>query len=719
LRTRINNTLALFLALGAANPAVVSAVEPIAAAKRVVVIKLDGLPGWYVDKALQTKDPETGKSRAPWIDHIFDKNGVRFMNFYTRGVSLSVPAWQILDTGLPAQIHGNAEFDRYTSHVYDYLNFFPFYVDYSRGKMADMPSVEVIDEAGLPMLLDRFAPNERLQSYQLNQRGLRLKALPRALKARFMGVAPRQLMDEWQAGFFSLGRGVFEQMEKDLIARLQDPQTRYLDYFSGDFDHQTHLTMDAFSQTSVFEKIDRQIGRIWEAIRRSPLGDETVLAVVSDHGMNTTEGVISQGYSLVNYFTSAEGGGHHVVTNRHVLQEYKLIGLDPWVYRVTTESEFSPYLQGKHKQYPTVLLDLDGNERASVYFRNNHLNRLHMALAQRRDALALSIVDSQRTRWKEALSNLRPEIARLRKLLADTPEPLQVKSDEDRRVSSHRHTWNQFAERYETYAKSLERLLALDAASLHARRFKIEELIPPGAMGELNSPADLQDYAVELRSDGTFRTINYLAALPALRTRNVVQKELSPYPVDFVAMEESPGGPILLYAGPDRRVRLLRDSESGTLRYAPVDGWKEGLPLRILEDPEFRAGKEWLEQPHNETEWLRATHRTKYSNAVPGLAEQFNRPSTKQRALARADLLILANDHWNFNVRSFNPGGNHGSFFRISTHSTLMFWGGAKTGVGKGLRVEEPYDSLVFVPTVLKALGMPHSDLPGKAVPLR
>jgi len=40
----------------------------------------------------------------------------------------------------------------------------------------------------------------------------------------------------------------------------------------------------------------------------------------------------------------------------------------------------------------------------------------------------------------------------------------------------------------------------------------------------------------------------------------------------------------------------------------------------------------------------------------------------------------LRPNHWNFDVRGFNPGGNHGSFFRISTHSTLMFAGGERTG---------------------------------------
>jgi hypothetical protein len=61
-------------------------------------------------------------------------------------------------------------------------------------------------------------------------------------------------------------------------------------------------------------------------------------------------------------------------------------------------------------------------------------------------------------------------------------------------------------------------------------------------------------------------------------------------------------------------------------------------------------------------------------------------------------------------VRGFNPGGNHGSFFRISTHSTLMLAGGDMTGVPRGAVIEEPYDSLSFVPTVLALTGNLRDD---------
>ncbi|MBV9243003.1 MAG: hypothetical protein JO314_13445, partial [Acidobacteria bacterium] len=67
--------------------------------KRVVIIKIDGLPGYYVDRFVKERDRSTGRSVLPWIDEIFYKNGSHLENFYTRGMSLSAPAWGMLDTG--------------------------------------------------------------------------------------------------------------------------------------------------------------------------------------------------------------------------------------------------------------------------------------------------------------------------------------------------------------------------------------------------------------------------------------------------------------------------------------------------------------------------------------------------------------------------------------------------------------------------------------------
>ena len=120
--TRRTFLLAAFVLLLTAYPSAVA--QP----KRLVIIKCDGLPYEMVDRLARQRDPQSGKSVLPWIDHIFYQRGTRLSNFYVRGMSLSAPSWSLLDTGQHLQIKGNVEFDRYTLRSYDYLNFFPLYI---------------------------------------------------------------------------------------------------------------------------------------------------------------------------------------------------------------------------------------------------------------------------------------------------------------------------------------------------------------------------------------------------------------------------------------------------------------------------------------------------------------------------------------------------------------------------------------------------------------
>ena len=128
--------------------------------KRLVLIKCDGLPQDLVDRLVKERDPETGKSELPWIEHIFYQRGTRLSNFYVRGMSLSAPSWSLLETGQHLEIKGNVEFDRYTLHSYDYLNFIPLYLARINGSRIDMPGVEVMDSLGIPLLPDGKIPND-------------------------------------------------------------------------------------------------------------------------------------------------------------------------------------------------------------------------------------------------------------------------------------------------------------------------------------------------------------------------------------------------------------------------------------------------------------------------------------------------------------------------------------------------------------------------------
>src|SRR6185436_1920328 len=258
-----------------------------AQARRVVVLKVDGLPFDTVDRFVRERDPQTGKSRLPWIEHIFYENGTRLTNFYVRGMSLSGPSWSLVDTGQHLQIKGNVEFDRDILHTYDYLNFMPFYFKQFYRGTTDMPGTEVVDSLGLRLLMDAYDNYQRLPGSQLYGRGARLGTLQRAGQAQF-AKNPVELAQEFFVGL-DLRHAVFSQYERELIEALNDPRIRYLDLFDMSFDHAAHHTNDRESQVAVLRKLDSLIGRVWTAIEKTPLASETILVVVSDHGFNTDE----------------------------------------------------------------------------------------------------------------------------------------------------------------------------------------------------------------------------------------------------------------------------------------------------------------------------------------------------------------------------------------------------------------------------------------------
>src|SRR5207249_2969944 len=101
---------------------------------------------------------------------------------------------------------------------------------------------------------DRFAPDERFQSMQLLQRGVRWSTLGDSVRAR-LARPVRALIDEWQTGF-ELGEGIYQQEEKELIAALANPKIAYLDYYTGDYDHTGHLTNDPQAQLNVLKRLD-------------------------------------------------------------------------------------------------------------------------------------------------------------------------------------------------------------------------------------------------------------------------------------------------------------------------------------------------------------------------------------------------------------------------------------------------------------------------------
>ncbi|MFN2515069.1 MAG: alkaline phosphatase family protein [Pyrinomonadaceae bacterium] len=771
--------------------------------KRVVAIQFDGLPFDVVDRFVHERDRRTGKSQLPWIDYIFYQRGTRLANFYVRGMSLSAPSWSLIDTGQHLQIKGNVEFDRYTLQTYDYLNFIPYYVQATAGRRIDMQGVEVLDSIGIPLLADAYPHNQRHATFSLFQRGPRYVTFPMALKNKFK-KAPKELFDEWTTGF-DLISSVPDQLVRELIEALGDPRRRYLELALTDFDHIAHHNNDRESHLFVLKHLDAILGEIWTAIQKSPLASETALLVVSDHGINSDERVYSQGYNLVRLLGSAAGGGHHVVTKRRLLIDYAIKGLNPFFQVITTPTRDSYYLKGQDINYPTAMLDFDGNERASLHFRDSTLNLLQIILQQlqrpevsdqMRNALTNELfkaLDRRRTEWQgnldqinEELGALRRGIEKQRELCAAQPKTFTKEeanaglNDQSKRVCVWLDIWMGQESSYTEYARTLTNLLALRKEHLDPYKLSIHDLIARGAMGESNNLHHLQNYVagiapggLALKSDGSldmqksFVHLDYFSMLSSLTVNNNVQVGVVNHPVDLIATripselvkpllnEHGIGADVVwVYGGPDKQALILsREDQRGQLsfRYVPVKNlrqnqdsslqfefppWRAGLPLQMLEDEHLRVPEKspetWLSQWHTDVEWLRALHKTRYSNALIGLHEELarhligrlsldetgispderlrRRLLRRQRENIEADILVVASDHWNFDVRGFNPGGNHGSFFRISTHSAFMLAGGDQTGIPRGAIVEEPYDSLSFVPTVLALTGNLRDD---------
>jgi len=775
--------------------------------RRLIILRFDGLSPELIRRYVAERNPQTGKSYLPWIRRVFYEEGIVFENFYTRGQSLSGPSWAMLATGRPQPLLSNVEWDRATGRMEDYLNNVLIQYELLRGRRLHARAVEVLDERGAPLLEDLYEQDEKRIGLELIRRGTSWTALARTLRARFPHRSAEEMLARWLGGPDS--HEAFDMAnEEHLLANMKDPRFRYLSAFYTLFDHFVHTNNDGGMIRELLQQVDRTVGRLYTAIREGPYAEETVLILISDHGITTHPDVYSQGFNLVNYFARADWGGHHVLTKRANLHDFQFRSVNFLAQGFVNPSRESLYLKGQ-AHYPTLFIDYDGNERAMLHFRNSDLNLLHLVLREmkrhrpEREARALrafffDVIERNRARWERECREVREELwaldtwlRRLRETASALPSEHELRKD----LQVQMKNLAEYRAEYEAYLRMLANLLALRPESFDPHAARIEDLIRPRTFGARNSVYQLQNYVVGLadgtihvRADGrvdeaaTFRRLDYFRLLKGHRVLNNVQPQVAPYPVDFLALripyeEIRPalqGTPldtgydvVWLYGGEDHQALIVArplptDSEQWLLRYVPIarlrqsaDGtiafeWRDfrpGLPLALWEDDGLRVAgdrRAWLEAFHSEREWIEAAHGTRYAIAIVGLYELLGKPVRtflsegyleKLRAAERIafanrpteeaapeaalllrfferrrrnmepDLLLHANMYWNFNIRDFNPGGNHGSFYRTAAQATWMMWGGRQTGLKRGYVVTRPYESLSFVPTVLELIG--------------
>src|SRR5262249_55717789 len=145
------------------------------------------------------------------------------------------------------------------------------------------------------------------------------------------------------------------------------------------------------------------------------------------------------------------------------------------------------YLRGLSAEYPTVALDADGNERASIYLRQSDFNILQILWqqllrkgldARQRGAYErafLETVSKNRSQWIALVAEIQQEIATMEDFAAS------------------RQSRGSGELRYEQYIRTIDRLLSL-GPGFSATTYKMEDLIPSRALGEANRIHDLQNY---------------------------------------------------------------------------------------------------------------------------------------------------------------------------------------------------------------------------------
>jgi hypothetical protein len=236
----------------------------------------------------------------------------------------------------------------------------------------------------------------------------------------------------------------------------------------------------------------------------------------------------------------------------------------------------------------------------------------------------------------------------------------------------------------------------------------------------------------------------------ALKTDQVIEPQESLNHVVWVKSSATnnpvKGGEALILEATDGQIkyvpiRHLNQDERGQFTFsldASVD------PLGLLHDRNLRVPsntnrRDWLITFHLYEEWLKALCETEYAIAMLNLvdvsgvhvdrflsSEEFQRmlahfssEELKQKYIAgvrrkfrfnMADLRVWPNPLWNFNSKGQTAGGSHGGITPDVTRVTAMFWGGQRTGIGRGRVVSEAHTTLDFAPTLLKALGMLSPD---------
>lgn len=569
------------------------------------------------------------KVLLPNLTFYFFDQGTRLAAVYSGTAALSTPSWAVIDTGQPSIIKNQFLFNRATGTLARFLDQFQETRRLIRGA-GKTSALWSLDLAGVPPLIDAFAPGRVWTSLQFIVRDApleQLAALGRHVATGGTGSYRPSALIPTHVRQTVYGPDVTEQSERALaqlaarvILRVNEAGEEQYDLISLIFpslDRQFHVNPDYRNILAWMVQLDGWVGTVLAAVETSRRREETLVALLSDHGLDFDPLHLHYAVPITSWFREAAWGGHTNLspTVENFAQDWRVParGLD-FASRIN-ESRHSPYgtaVPHGEKGYYTAFLANEGNPRFDAYLRHSDLNRLHLLL-----------LDTLRVRREpERLANLFPVFRSALRDLSPWAEEEVARFHEQ--IRAFEQYWSHLMARGDGYAldsadrirqeieaagkvvRSLERVLKLpgeeeEAWTRWARAgFRIADFIPKGYLGIPNDVATLHEYIAGWQEPpgerwfggpAPFRRVNYPELISELRAANPNSRG-GHHPFDFFAAHLPVGSLDPAPARPLRQAIWLRFSQGRgqAVLLESADGLVQYMPIRPLDwrGPSYR-----------------------------------------------------------------------------------------------------------------------------------
>ena len=690
------------IALGICSGSDGATAEPASREKRarIILLKVDGLSGLLIEAALAPQSdavlrlPFPNRFREeyratqtllgreellPNMKEYFVRQGVRAETIFTGTLPLSAPVWAQIDSGQPSIVKRNYYFNRASGASKVFLNGL---LD-SAGKLIKgsgrTHALWELDLLGIPILPDAFPPERVWSSLQTLSRkrsaiqlGAMGKFLVRAGEREFRpGAVIHQHFSHLVAypdHVERLDESLSLTLAKWLKWRAEGDPSETLDFITALFvtlDHRFHLDSSYRSILRLLVKLDDWFGEVMGAVEQTARRDRTLVAMVSDHGMNLYPVHINYGFPINPWLRRPEFGGHTVLSPEVEDSDHALTRPIPGVdFARVYESPESPYGEAVpfgSKGYFTAFAANMGNPRFDLFLRHSDLNRLHLLLLE---SLRLR---NDLEKLDRVFEVFQPVFHRARPWLEADAYSLQEAADvfeawSERHLSagmpSARDAGLRLASEsrlYRNQAAILRRLLALPLEEGEWRRvirsdFEIDKVIPRGYFGPPNNLEQLSNYTVDWAKpaperwgqsgEAPFRTLNYPGLIAGYRALNP-DAFGNRHPFDLfvtgIPLEDLTGWKGLplrqalwLLASEDRGQAALLEATDDTLWYAPLKNRGELARLDVAggagsRDPLGYAERLWARwlDPRR---WISETAKLE-SSLVPVILAELFRPN--------------------------------------------------------------------------------------------